>query len=457
MATISSHNPFRANPLSPNATGASINPPPSFHTVAGDGETTINPLADNVPDLPVISEADYERDLPSVPTPERATVNHERDLPSLPGPERETRGPSITLDPPPFRIQEEEPPAYTARPDANQGESTLEVGPRRAFQQPQLPGGPGPRPSPVPSYTGLGTANHSPGYLTPVPTGFSFPHRNRGRRQRPGFIQQFIADIVPQLGNLTTPPPGQYASSPPRHARSFSSFTSNPVGSTSASPPPLPPRQNSLSSSRLSPNPTRSSPNLIPARSPSVGSNSTTVTARTTTTVRSTSSSNATSDFARDFYAAGEGEGLLNLDSDSSSGPQRNARSPSIPPRPPVRRRSSFDVTQVAAMAPSQSQPSSPTRAAATDDNRPTARPTPGHPLLRDGKILVYPKGANCSKCTLFPPLRYSSEHAQLNLPLKVSMWATNAQTHFTRAKSAGTSFRKHTHLLCCTLQRQTR
>jgi hypothetical protein len=412
MATISSHNPFRANPLSPNATGASINPPPSFHTVAGDDETTINPLADNVPDLPVILEADYERDLPSEPTPERVTANHERDLPSLPSPERETRGPSITRDPPSFRILEEEPPAYTARPDANQGESTLEVGPRRAFQQPQLPGGPGPGPSLIPSYTGPGATNHSPGYLSPIPTGSSFPYRNRGRGQRPGLIQQFLEDIIPQLGNLTTPQSGQYASSPPRHARSFSSFTTNAVGSASASPPPpLPPRQNASSSSRLSPNPTRSSPNLTPARSPSAGSNSTTVTARTTTTVRSTSSSttNATSDFARDFYAAGEGEGLLNLDSNSSSGPQRNTRSPSIPSRPPVRRRSSFDVTQVATTGtppgpPSQSQPSSPTQAAANDDNRPTARPTPGHPLLRDGKILVYPKGVTCSKCTLFSP-----------------------------------------------------
>lgn len=404
MATISSHNPFRANPLSPNPTGASINPPPSFHTVAGDDETTINPIADNAPDLQVIPEADYERDLPSVPIPEPATANNERDLPSLPSPQRETRGPSITLDPPSFRIQEEEPPAYTARPDANQGESTLEVGPRRAFQQPQLPGGPGIGPSLIPSYTGPGTANHSPAYLSPVPTGSSFPHRNRGRR-RPGLIQQFIADIVPQLGNLTTPQPGQYANVLPRHARSFSSFTTNAVGSAPASaspPPPLPPRQNSLSSSRLSPNPTRSSPDLTPARSPSVGSNSTTVTTRTTTTVRSTSSgtTNATSDFARDFYAAGEGEGLLNLDSDSSSGPPRNTRSPSIPPRPPVRRRSSFDAMPPG--PPSQSQPSSPTRATANDDNRPTTRPTPGHPLLRDGKILVYPKGVNCSKCTLF-------------------------------------------------------
>ncbi|CAG8626703.1 15904_t:CDS:2 [Acaulospora colombiana] len=33
------------------------------------------------------------------------------------------------------------------------------------------------------------------------------------------------------------------------------------------------------------------------------------------------------------------------------------------------------------------------------DDGKPTADPTPGHPLLRDGKVLVYPKGFQCRKC----------------------------------------------------------
>jgi hypothetical protein len=33
------------------------------------------------------------------------------------------------------------------------------------------------------------------------------------------------------------------------------------------------------------------------------------------------------------------------------------------------------------------------------DDGKPTTRPTPGHPLLRDGKVLVYPLGHECRKC----------------------------------------------------------
>lgn len=70
------------------------------------------------------------------------------------------------------------------------------------------------------------------------------------------------------------------------------------------------------------------------------------------------------SDFARDFYAAGSGSG-----SSSSATP-----------------------------GPS-SAPSSPT------DARPTQSPTPGHPLLRDGRLLVYPKGFVCDKCTSPAPI----------------------------------------------------
>ena len=33
------------------------------------------------------------------------------------------------------------------------------------------------------------------------------------------------------------------------------------------------------------------------------------------------------------------------------------------------------------------------------NDGRPTTTPTPGHPLLRGGKLLVYPPGFECFKC----------------------------------------------------------
>lgn len=34
-----------------------------------------------------------------------------------------------------------------------------------------------------------------------------------------------------------------------------------------------------------------------------------------------------------------------------------------------------------------------------SSDGCPTTVPTPGHPLLRDGKVLVYPRGHECRKC----------------------------------------------------------
>lgn len=42
---------------------------------------------------------------------------------------------------------------------------------------------------------------------------------------------------------------------------------------------------------------------------------------------------------------------------------------------------------------------SPPSRLDVPDDGRPTRVPVPGHPLLRDGMLLVYPKGHACWKC----------------------------------------------------------
>lgn len=37
------------------------------------------------------------------------------------------------------------------------------------------------------------------------------------------------------------------------------------------------------------------------------------------------------------------------------------------------------------------------------NNGRPTTIPTPGHPLLREGNLIVYPRGYECSKCMLSP------------------------------------------------------
>jgi len=70
------------------------------------------------------------------------------------------------------------------------------------------------------------------------------------------------------------------------------------------------------------------------------------------------------SDFARDFYIAGDGA-------------SRSAED--LPRRPPLRQ--------------PETQNSTP------DDGRPTRTPVPGHPLLNNGKTLVYPAGYECEKC----------------------------------------------------------
>ena len=72
---------------------------------------------------------------------------------------------------------------------------------------------------------------------------------------------------------------------------------------------------------------------------------------------RTSSTSSLPSEFARDFYAAGTGDGLF-----SNTGmPSREMHE--------------------------------------HEDRSPTMTPVPGRPLLRDGKLLVYPGGHTCEKC----------------------------------------------------------
>ncbi|KIL58867.1 hypothetical protein M378DRAFT_288758 [Amanita muscaria Koide BX008] len=60
-----------------------------------------------------------------------------------------------------------------------------------------------------------------------------------------------------------------------------------------------------------------------------------------------------------------------------------------------------------------------------TDDDRPTTRSVPGHALLKDGKVLVYPKGFACPICAymLIPTCRttYSRIHTGFNIGYKRS------------------------------------
>ncbi|XP_006461645.1 hypothetical protein AGABI2DRAFT_193062 [Agaricus bisporus var. bisporus H97] len=153
----------------------------------------------------------------------------------------------------------DEPPPYTARADEFQGETTIEFGPSRPFQQAQQPQSQQfqqPRPRAA--------------QLTPQPTG------NSGRRR--GLLQQLsdsIDEIATQIERNTTGTRSRQRSAPntsqPRHLPPLRAASPLPPSSQNA-PPPLPARrQSSLS------DPGDSEP----------------------------------SDFARDFYAAGAGDASL--------------------------------------------------------------------------------------------------------------------------------------------------
>jgi len=101
----------------------------------------------------------------------------------------------------------------------------------------------------------------------------------------------------------------------------------------------------------------------------------------------------ATSDFARDFYASASNDtGLLGgapyqYEAPASAvGPTNSAESPrpATPPR--------LDG------GPSNNL-GTPNSASQSDDGRPTTTPVPGHPLMHNGRVLVYPAGHECSKC----------------------------------------------------------
>lgn len=89
------------------------------------------------------------------------------------------------------------------------------------------------------------------------------------------------------------------------------------------------------------------------------------------------------SDFAQDFYNTPPA-------AQQQSQQPRYAPPPGAPP--PRRPRAASTSSGAGSTAPPAS------------DGRPTTTPTPGHPLLRSGKTLVYPESYLCQKCTFSSP-----------------------------------------------------
>ncbi|KAM6497550.1 hypothetical protein JOM56_008023 [Amanita muscaria] len=438
LPNMSTFNPFRANPLSPTSTGASVNtvtsynPPPSFHSVARDDEMTV--FFDDVAELPVISEEaevrgetgtgtiDLEISLPptstlSPTTPEIRIQVEEPALPPLPLSLRSTgsgtrnRAADDNVDFPVPEYLDDLPPAYTLAPDFNHGEATLELGPRRPFQQP--PRTPH-QSAPSPASTLAAQGNNTPPLSPLLPRGHSHPDRRRhqiidqieqvsnssgvgnllsgagtgassgtvtNRRPPQGQAQEILRHArlfsgVESRATVTNSRPSQgQAQEILKHARLFSGVGSRTGGTTgrggrlSPFQPPLPPR--------LSPNPTGGSTHSANARSSAPASTTSNANSSQTPSIPS----DANSGFARDFYAAGTGQGLhLSDDEDDDNVPLECAGLGVVMPIEP---------------SGSGSNGSN----GGTDDNRPTARHVPGHALLKDGKILVYPKGFTCPIC----------------------------------------------------------
>ena len=261
---VSSHNPFRTPEVTPTPTGASEAVPAN----AGSSSS--------------IGDSDVEGRPPQI-------------------------DPSVS-----DLLNEELPPAYTPAPNVYEGEATLELGPRRPFQQPI------PIPPQQQSY-GISQFPPPSWGMSPQPTGSS------GWSAFPGQRRQEL---------YTTPVP------PPVHPDLAA--IQRPSSTPNAPPEPL-------------------------------------------------------SDFARDFYTAGAGDsGLYGGSSSRYQSDEPDASSPSsssrryVPPpgEPPNHTGKSLPPT-----------PTSPAQDGHPDDGRPTDRPVPGHPLLRHGKVLVYPAGFECQKC----------------------------------------------------------
>ncbi|KAJ7050724.1 hypothetical protein C8F01DRAFT_1263823 [Mycena amicta] len=95
------------------------------------------------------------------------------------------------------------------------------------------------------------------------------------------------------------------------------------------------------------------------------------------------------SEFARDFYATTNVP--PNTFSDVS-GARASSAPPATYPPPLLPRRPSSETYQPPSSRPPQAN-------TIPDDGRPTTTPVAGHPLLLNGKMLVYPAGHECHKC----------------------------------------------------------
>ncbi|KAG6834320.1 hypothetical protein H0H93_010501 [Arthromyces matolae] len=249
-------------------------------------------------------------------------------------------------------LDEELPPAYTPAPDIQHGETTVQYGPQRPFQRAPAPVTLQPQP--------VAQSHLSPTSPLSQPTLYSSSSPPRSPRPR-SLLRQIRESISAAIDEATYNMDSSL--NPSRPANASSSWSSYP-GATQAA------GRSTSSSGNLGPSTSsnnRLQPPPLPPRAAS-------------TTNAGSNPASPTSDFARDFYASGTGE---QRSGGTTSSPTTGSYAPPAGPPP-----SSSSRTGSSSTSPTTS-----------NSNAPTTTPTPGRPLLRDGKLLVYPKGFVCHKC----------------------------------------------------------
>ncbi|KAF9534463.1 hypothetical protein CPB83DRAFT_879627 [Crepidotus variabilis] len=311
-------NPFRTNPATPNPTGTQTD---------GPAEVSNSPK-------------------PSTTAPERAASPPIVSVtPSPPIPQQEAFPSDLFEDPPP----------YTPSPSRVAGETTIEQGPARPFQPPPSRSGNAPSPTGwsrvqnnvLPNHTGSSNVSWSSG-------------RPGGSSRGGSLFQQIASSINTVIQELNSP-------------QSTGSSTLNPQMTGHNTWSSYPGQQRA-----------QQSYNWTPQQGPSVHSHGPSQPARPLSAAASHSDFRApgglpppetthrrhSSEFTRDFYAAGaSGEASLHAEGSGE-------HAPPLPPR--------------------QSTGSS---SATPRDGKPTSNPVAGHPLMNMGRVLVYPRGHRCEKC----------------------------------------------------------
>ena len=194
------------------------------------------------------------------------------------------------------------------------------------------------QPSPNPSRNAASQVSQGRIVSSPsIPSSASLPLQRRPASAVQQLSNSF-SDIVNHLGSLSMNSSNNWRAASTAPSTAPSNSWSTYPGQNPRVPPP-PPNPTPRSPSDFVPPPQHPQSSLHPPPS---------------TSTHSLPSMTSRSDFARDFYAAGSGSGE-NL------------------------------LTETAPAVP--------------NDGRPTSRPQPGHPLLKDGNLLVYTKGFECKKC----------------------------------------------------------